>query len=129
MRVDDMRGSETVETINELEGVLSRRYEDGANAFWISPDTEEYPMLAVLIAGELATLNYVPDEQRAGFRSVGGVLGAGSSGTTMFPISSNRADDVAVPDDAVVAVAVAIAAATEFFKSLRLPECMEWFEL
>ena len=128
MNVVDISGVSVVSDAEALETVLMKRSAEGSNSFWLSHEGHEYPMLSVLVKHDLATLNYLPKECDAGFRSVGGTaLKPGE--TTAFSITRNRADDVAVLNDAVVPFSAALRAAEEFFLSGTLPESIEWLRL
>ena len=129
MKVVDINGVSEPTNIHELEIILIRRCGNGFNAFWLSHEGEEYPMLSLLVNDDLATLNYVPKECDAGFRSVGRMPDLAPGETTTFSISNNRADDVVVLNDAVLPFSVALQAAKEFFFSKDLPKAVEWLEL
>lgn len=129
MKVHDISGSYQVDSIHELESVLRRRDENCANAFWLSHDDNPYPVLSLLVKGELATLHYMPKEYEAGCRSVGKMMGVKKGESTRFAISKYRGDDVYVLNEALLPFPVALEVAKEFFLSDKLPQSVEWFDL
>jgi hypothetical protein len=126
MQVQDIDGTYEVKSIPELETILRRRDESGANAFWLSPDAGRYPMLSLLVKGDLAALHFLPKEREAGCRSVGKLT---NGETTRFHISKHRADDVHVINDSLIPVSAALVAAQEFFSSNEVPQSVEWLWL
>jgi hypothetical protein len=129
MKVVDINGVHEASSVHELEGILMGRCGNGYNSFWLSHDGEEYPTLSLLVKGDLASLNFIPTEFDAGYSSVGKRLGLQAGETTTFSISTNRADDVVVLNDAVLPFSAALQAAKEFFHSKELPESVEWLKL
>lgn len=129
MRVCDVSGQEThVGSIPQLESLLQRRDDNGANAFWMSHDNP-YPLLSLVVKDELAALHYIPGERAAGYRSVGKMKDGKSDGVTRFPISRHPADDVFVLNEGLVPFSAALEAGKEFFHLGALPRCIEWTDL
>jgi hypothetical protein len=129
MKVIDFDGVHEATSVEELDTILKTRHGDGVNAFWLSHGTDAYPTLSLLVKGDLATLNYVPEEHDAGFRSVGKMPGLKLGETTTFSMSNNRADDVVLLNNAVLPFSAALKAAREFFLSKALPRSVEWMQL
>ena len=129
MRVVDFHSTNEVSDISELGVVLSTRYGEGVNAFWLSHGNEEYPTLSILVKSDLAVVYYFPWENDAGYSSVGNLSGLDAGKTTSFCISECRGDDVDVLGKAVVLFSTAIEVANEFFLSDRLPRSIEWLRL
>jgi hypothetical protein len=129
MKVTDINGIYEPTNLHELETILMRRHGSGYNSFWLSRGDEEYPTLSLLVKDGLATLNYVPEENDAGFRSGGNLADLKAGEMTTFSINSNRADDVVVLNDAVLPFSAALQAAKEFFASRALPQSIEWLRL
>lgn len=98
------------------------------NEFHITHGDAEYPMLDVLVTGDLAALHYFPREGHPGFRAAGNLAGLEQWEITVFDISA-CGDTIGVLNDAVMPVARALAAAKEFLTSDQLPQSVEWFEL
>jgi len=129
MKVIYFDGVQEATSVDELETILKKEHGVGVNSFWLSHGSDAYPTLSLLVKGDLATLNYVPKEDDAGFASVGKVPELKPGETTTFSISNNRADDVVVLNDAVLPFSVALRAAKEFFFSKDLPRSVEWLRL
>jgi hypothetical protein len=129
LRIIAINISYEVTDIHELETVITKRCDNSFNSFWLSHQGEEYPTLAVLVKDDLATLNYMPKEFDAGYRSVGALPDLTPGATMRFSISGSSGDDVFVRNDAVLPFSVALQAAKEFFFSKDLPKSVEWFEL
>lgn len=128
MVICDIDGNHKVHTVEELEAILSRRHDGGSNSFWMAESPGAYPQLALFVNNENATLNYLPREGVAGFRSVGVGNSLEPSGTTPFLISS-LGDQLPVLNDAVISVSAALEAAREFFLTKQLPNAVKWLEL
>jgi hypothetical protein len=96
MRVVEFDSTHEAMEICELEGILMKRHLDGVNAFWLRHGNDEYPVLSILVRGEVAVLHYLPAENVAGFRSAGTLADLPPCETTSFAISKCRADDVEV---------------------------------
>ena len=119
----------TVNNPTELRAILTQRREDGANSFWLSHDGKDYPHLALLVTGELASVHYFPKDRDAGYVPIGNLARLPSEGTTTFSISRYKADDVLVVNDAVLPVSLAAKIAEEFFHSDALPTGINWLHL
>jgi hypothetical protein len=128
MVICDINGNHEVHSVVELESVLAKRHAGGSNSFWLAVSPGSYPQLAVLVSNNYATLNYLPREQDAGLRSVGGGTDLEPSGSTSFLISS-LGDRIPALNDAIVPVSVALDAAKEFFADQHLPMSVNWVEL
>jgi hypothetical protein len=60
MRIQDMYQEHEADTFPEFERILSRRYGSGVNAFWISKQKGQLPLLLILVNKSLANLHYFP---------------------------------------------------------------------
>jgi hypothetical protein len=129
MRIVEIGQTVDVANISELENILMRRHGDGYNSFWLCHDEREYPALSLLIKNDLATLNYIPKEQDAGYRSVGDCSSLTPGDSTAFSISASPADDVFVLNDAIVPFSTALTIAKEFFVSDALSRSIRWLKL
>jgi Immunity protein Imm1 len=127
MRIQDMRQEQEVSTLCELERVLSQRYGNDVNAFWISRKGQP-PLLLILVSKALANLHFFLPGDHPGFHSVGHVSGLDPDKYTTFFMNSTEEPEE-VPNDSVVAFSDALAAAKEFFASEKLPPSVDWFEL
>lgn len=129
MKVIDFFGVQDVSSLDELRALLRRRSNAGCNAFWLSHGNAPYPTLSLLVKGDLATLNYIPRESDAGFRSLCSKHCARADATMTFATSETPADDIAVLNDAVVPLDAALEAANQFFLQNSLPKSVEWLRL
>src|SRR5882762_8084548 len=97
-----------VATPDELERVLTKGRKSAVNAFWLSHGDDIYPVLGLLLKGNLAWLNYLPEDKDAGFVSLGEVPEIDPLENTLFSQSPNRADDLSISDQQVIPLAEAI---------------------
>jgi len=123
-----MQQEQKVTTLDELERVLSRRYGNGVNAFWICRKDDERPLLLILVNKALANLHYFPAGNHPGFQSMGQISGLDPEKYTTF-FMNNTKEPEEIPNDAIVPFSDALAAAKEFFASDELPPSIGWFEL
>ena len=65
--VVDFKSTHVARELRDLETILSRRYGDGRNAFWLSHENQKYPTLSILVNGDMAAIHYIPAEREAGF--------------------------------------------------------------
>jgi Immunity protein Imm1 len=130
MKIQDM-SSTIFEASDEadVERILLKRYDHGVNAFWLYHEPREKPLLLILVKGQLANLNYLPDEEgHPGYATIGNIPSLPADGFTVF-FMNNPKEEEHVPNDAIVPFADALAAAKEFLVSTDLPPSIEWFEL
>jgi hypothetical protein len=127
MKLEDFASVVDVRSEEDLETVLRKTYENDANAFWMSHNSSKYPVLSVLVRGELACLHYFPKDRHPGFRSVGEVAQLKRSGTSTF--FTRRAEKQEVLNDSIVPFSAALTVAKEFFHGDDLPKSIRWFEL
>jgi len=139
LNIEDLGGSRRVTTETEVELALHQRYvagiheptpsyAEGVNEFWISHADDRYPVLAIVVNGDLASLTYFPEEGHPGYKSQGDLEELNDDDDTVFHTSTPQ-EQLLVANHAVVRVAVAMAAAKEFLKARALPAGVEWFEL
>ncbi len=119
----------TVNSPAELHAVLSQRREDGANSFRPSHEGKDYPHLALLVKGKLASATYFSKDDDAGYVPAGNLAALPIGKLTTFSISRYRAEDVSVVNDAVLPVSLAVEIAEEFFHSDALPSSLRWAHL
>jgi hypothetical protein len=129
MKIIDFEGVHEVTSVEELDTILKTRHGEGVNSFWLSHGSNAYPTLSILVNGDLAALNFIAEENDAGFRSISSMPKLKSNQTITFATSSSPADDVVVPNDAVLPFSTALKAAKDFFLSKELPRSVEWMEL
>jgi hypothetical protein len=119
MNVCDFTGSQDVTNVQQLEVVLTRRYENNANAYWLSHEGGQYPELGLLVKDDLAYLSYVPAEYEDGFASVG-KMGDSLPGEETTFFLTRGGEKIWVVNHAVLPFSVALAAAKDFFFSDKL---------
>ena len=128
LTIQDFGGRCEVNSISDLEHVLSRRYGPGVNGFWISHSNEEFPTLALLVNGNHAVLHYFPVANHPGFVSVGREEGLDPKGFTTFSIDTVE-QETELWNGHVVDFSKAMAAAKDFFAANELPKSIDWDEL
>lgn len=126
IKITDIHGAREASTLLDLETCLMQRCDDHFNSFWLSHDDQEYPALAVVVEGEIASLSYFPKESSPGFTSVGGMAGLEDGDVTMFSISKNLGDDIGVLNRTLIPFSAALHVATEFFCTKGLPLSIKW---
>ena len=127
MFVSDRSGERDVTSIEDLEEMLTRACNERlGNEFWMSHSRDQAPVLAILVKGRVASINYLPGSRNAGFLSQGNVRGLKEGGMTKF---ATRGEPIEVPNHAIVPFADALLAVKEFWYSKDLPQSIEWLEL
>jgi hypothetical protein len=124
MTIVDFESVYQTTDIHQFESILTKRYGEGINAFWLSFDSHGYPKIGLLVKGDLAYIRYIPKEYDAGFTSVGTVSELPGY-TTTFHLT-NTGDCGYASNEAVVPFSTALRAAKEFFFSNKLPTSVEW---
>ena len=127
MEVAAIEGVYSVTSVDALIAVLANRVGDAVNSFWLSRQSEGFPALAIMVNGDFACVNYLPDGDTAGYVSVGHLTGLEARDTS-FTISMSG-EQMEVEERSVVRFSDAVAAAQEFFATNRLPRCLDWDEL
>jgi hypothetical protein len=112
----------------EIEKILWKRHGDGVSAFWLSHGSEKFPVLIIMIKGDLASLHYLPEDRHPGFVSIGPLDDLESGETTTFFLNSPTAPEDVV-NDTILPFSDALRAAQEFATSSSLPKSIEWDEL
>jgi Immunity protein Imm1 len=128
--VSHFAGDTTVATLDELHATLRLRGSDDDNSFWLAPPAEKgygYPQLSLLVHAESAVLHYFSEDGDAGAQSIG--LSDGNEMVEFAQLPGGGADDIGVPQSAVLATDVAMRAAEEFALTLARPARIEWFQL
>ena len=120
--------SSAAHNLQELEAILTRRYEGSRNTFWVSHGSEEYPTLGLFVKDDLACLFYLPGEGDAGFCSQG-LIKDSLPGEKIAFFTSRDGEEMNVLNEFVVSWSNALDAAREFFSSSDLPQSIEWFQL
>ena len=128
MTIEDFNGTCDVSNATELENALNKRYGQEANSFWLTHSPSKSPSLAILVKGDLASLNYFPGGDSAGFTSVGEVKGLNPDEMSIFYLD-NPNQEQEVLNSSIVPFSDALKTAKEFLASKKLPSTIEWFEL
>jgi hypothetical protein len=127
IRIEHFGGADEVSTLPSLDRVLSARYGQDANEFWLFGEPK-HPSLSILVRGKLASLTYFPDEAHPGFTSEGNVPALDPDGDSIFYTNTPR-EEIEISNAAVVTVESALKAAHDFFLDRGLPSSLEWDEL
>jgi hypothetical protein len=128
MRIQDNDSVSNVTDPVEIEAALSKRHVAGRNSFWLSHGAELFPVINIMVKGDLAYLDYFPSEGHPGFASVGGSLHLSpGEHSTFFPDHTN--ETLQIMNEAIVPFPDALKAAQEFAISATMPRCIQWFEL
>src|SRR5580700_4839089 len=128
MELDDFGGSRNVRSIAQLEEVLRARFRDQQNEFSLTPDSDDYPLLWILVRGDLAAIYYIPGDRQAGYVSVGGKTNLNPKEMTTFP-TGDLGETIDVLNRFIVSFSEALEAAREFFHSQELPRSIKWLKL
>jgi Immunity protein Imm1 len=128
MRVDDFESAREVTKPADIEAVLSKRYGEGANSFWLSYEPEKLPAINIMVKGDLAYVHYFPQGDHPGLASVAKVPVGRPDESTVFFLSSGGEEEW-MPNTAVVPFSDALKAAQESAISAALPKCIQWNSL
>ena len=128
VKIEDMGGTLYAATQSALREALSRRHGRGVNEFWLSHDDEKFPVLAILVREEIASVSYMSEAGMPGWKAVAPVPGLEQKGDTVFYVNTPQ-ESTLVANDFVVPFSIAEAVAEEFLSNPQLPSCVEWFEL
>jgi len=128
LRVEDFDGLHEANSVNALEKILLKRYNEEANSFWLSHEDKRHPALTLLVKGNLAGLHYFPEESHPGFVPAGNIAGLKSGEMTVFCMDKGG-EEIQVVNDAIVPFSSALVVAKEFFSSQALPKSIRWTEL
>jgi hypothetical protein len=128
MRIQDNDSISNVTNPVDIEAALGKRDGAGRNSFWLSHGAELYPVINIMVKGDVAYLGYFPNEDHPGFNSVGESLNLSRGGyTTFFPDDTN--ETLQIMNEAVVPFSDALRAAQEFAVSKTFPKCIRWTSL
>src|SRR5579862_1396513 len=84
MRIEDYDSGSEVTDPADIDAALSKRHGDGLNSFWLSHGAEEFPVINILVKGDLAYVHYFPKDRHPGFASAAKELGPRSNETSIF---------------------------------------------
>jgi hypothetical protein len=115
-----------------LERVLRFRDDVGGALFWLAPDDDQYPAVAIRVSGELADVHYFPEEGHPGFRALAELSRAevqGGAMTTLVYEGCDPATGEETPSEFVLPVSRAIDLAAEFYRTGGRSPAISWLEL
>ena len=125
LEIFDFEGRHEASSPQQLHLALSRRFDDG-NHFEIAAVGRTYPMLDLMVSGDLAVVHYFPVEGKAGAQSIGG-LGL-SAEVVEFPEDRTGAT-FTLPGSTVIPISTAMRCVEEFSVDLQRPRAVTWLEL
>jgi len=129
VRVDGCRQTWHVADEESLDAALAWRDDRGGGMFWLTPDEEQYPALALRVSADLADVHYFPRDGHPGFRCLGGHGMTEGGLTTLAYQGCDPATGEQNPNEFVVSFEKAHAAALEFFRTKQMSAVVSWFEL
>jgi len=119
--VFDLYGYEAVGSADELATVLERR-SSGANHFEVSANPPAYPLLTLMVSGDLAVLHYFAGPGDAGAQSTGNLHAAPD--VADFPDASGGV--VRLAGDAIVDLTTARRCVEQFAETGERPDAVGW---
>ena len=125
MKIRHFGGIEFAACENELTEILTQRYGNNVNEFWITEDDQNNPCLAILVNKELANITYFPDEYSPGAQSAGGGCGLEPNGYTVF-YTNTPEEEIEISNNSIVPFDLALKAAAEFYHNQKMPRCIDW---
>jgi hypothetical protein len=134
MIVQDFDSTHVVETAADLDRILSIRFQDGTNIFYISTGTEInpvvnlYPCMTILVKGDLANIQYYPRAGHPGFTSYGKLKYLDPEQSTEF-VMTKGGELIWIANECVITSSDFPRVAKEFLISPALPKSIEWFNL
>lgn len=128
MRIKDYETSLQVKTVCALKSALLKRYGAGVNEFWMSLDDQEFPVMALLVNGDFACVQYFPRKDHPGHISNAASLRLVDGEDAIFFVNTPM-EEIAICVDQVVSFDDALHAAEEFFDTGVLPKSIMWEEL
>jgi hypothetical protein len=129
MIVEHFGGTVECENINKFNAVLNKRYGAGVNEFWLSGEAK-FPCIAILINGEFAHVTFFPEDGHPGFHSIN-TENPKLDETKVFYVNTVN-EEIEINGDlnaGIISTGKAMEIANEFFMTLSMPKCAEWFEL
>lgn len=128
MKVLHFGGIEYTDTVDGLKKVLSKRFGDDVNEFWITENESDNPCLAILINKTLANLTFFPEDGHPGFQSFGNENDLVPGGYSVF-YTNTPEEEIEINNDMVIPVEDAVKAAEEFFANNEIPTSVKWMNL
>jgi len=129
MRVGGYGRSWEVTNAKELAAALAWRDDKGGALFYITPDDQQYPSLAIRVTGGYADVHHFPYDGHPGFRCLGGE-GLPKNGWSRFVYQGcdpGTGEDT--PNKFIVPLVTAAAIAKEFLRTGQRSDAVAWLEL
>lgn len=127
MIIKHFGGIETATNANELYEILSKRYGEDVNEFWITENNQENPCLAILVNKDLANVTYFPDADSLGFQSVGNQGNLNPDEFSVF-YTNTPEEEIEIRNCTIISFEEALEAAFEFFGNSQIPTSIKWSE-
>jgi hypothetical protein len=113
----------------DLDAVLAWRDGRGGAMFWLSPDEEEFPALAIRVTGDVGDVTYFPQDGHPSSRLLGGEGLPEGGLTTLVYEGCDPGSGEQTPNEFVVPFETARAVAREFLRTGQRAAAVSWFEL
>lgn len=126
MNVWHFGGESECKSAEELVSIMETRYEGGVNEFLIYGE-KKYPYLAVLVNNNNAFLTFFMEDDSYALQSSALDATLDHNETSIF-YTGTPDIEIQVWNEFVVPFSKALEAATEFFTTSSLPNCIEWSE-
>jgi hypothetical protein len=127
MRIEDYDSECEATDPADIDAALSKRHGDGLNSFWLSHGAEEFPVINILVKGDLAYVHYFPKERHPGFASAAKIPGPRPDETSVF--FEYPTEQMWILNGALIPFSGALKAAREFALSATRPNCIQWSKL
>ena len=121
----DFDGRQEASSAEELHQALSRRF-DGGNHFEIAALDRTYPLLDLMVSGDVAVVHHFAAESHAVAQSIGDL---GNAGRPPSFLRTEPAPRSQCRGSTVVCMITAMRCAEEFSIDLQRPTAVNWFEL
>src|SRR4051812_8518421 len=108
---------------------MASRDDKGGALFYITPDEEQYPSLAIRVTKDYADVHYFPYDGHAGFRCLGGE-GLPKDGWTNFVYQGCQpGTGEETPNKFILPFATACSVAKAFLRTGQRSDAVKWLEL
>jgi hypothetical protein len=129
VRVGGYRRSCQVTNAKELTAALARRDDRGGALFYITPDDQQYPSLAIRVTEDYADIHYFPYDGHPGFRCLGGEELPKGGWTRFVYQGCDPGTGEETPNEFIVPFAMAAAIAKAFLRTGQRSDAVRWLEL
>jgi hypothetical protein len=128
MKIEDFDATQDLSTPLEIQAALSKRSGAGLASFWLTHGGERFPMINIMINGDLAYVHYFPEDRHPGYASAGALPQLPPDGITHF-FQHPTDEPFDIMNNAVVRASEALKVAQEFAVSKGMPKCIPWRSL